>query len=121
MTWILEDFFSQINYEYDDMYFSMFKSEILKWKSLLIKTMTSDKEDEVNLLFVITKLIETRSYIEDSFSDLIKILLDDQIISKDGINSFKKSEPDKRGYKTYLEGFIVVDDEVFSRLVKLIN
>jgi len=117
LTWILDDFFNGIDLEYDDLYYSLMMSSIQTWKVLLLRTMTNDEEDEINLLFVLEKIVEVRSHMEEAFSDIIRIFLDSDIVSKASVEKWKGLSEDKCGYSALIEEFVFVDQELHKKLV----
>lgn len=120
VTWIIDDFFMTVDYDYDDTYYNILVSHIEKWKNLFIKTMTAEEEDQVNLLLAIEKMIETRTYVEEAFDSIVKVFKDLNLLSDPAINTWKALEKEKLGYKTFIEGFINLDTCIHNKLVELI-
>lgn len=119
-TWIFDDFFQSIDMEYDDTYYNILYSEIEKWNSLLIRTMTVEEEDELNLIFVIEKITEKIVCMEDAFASIIQCLKHLNILKQETIELWKNKEISECGYNT-LKEFVSIDEDLHKKLVNLIN
>ena len=102
--------------DYDISQYNYLKNYLFKWKALLVKTMTNEKEDRLNLIFVVEKITEMRSYMENAFRSMLKIFSELGIINNENIEEWKNTNIKNCGYKTYLEGFILINEDFHEKL-----